>query len=379
MTSKLLIPAALAILGVVCTMRPIAATSTPQTNGGTTGNETQTRRVSFHYSPPPGPLVTALIESTEGSSVVVQRQHFLHKVAIGVPFADARPLEKAAFRADLGVEESPDEDLHGWIFRRATLTRALLALNQVFDEEWDPLNPQFSTLMLDLEPHYGDPGASRIAVMNDAIGLCHTILGQRVQVGFQGLPHQRGLNAQGVPAVRIYDSVIANQGAIFIHSRFTKKGAGWFEAGMRLTRALLDRVEPIRDGRPVIAFVWARRSAPAGFALIPDDKLRQQLRLLIDADVEISVFGTIDAETANVIRLARAVMLRIAHCRDRLHYGLSCAGTGCGCGLLTAGIDYTHYSTGDPQASPPLARLLGLGYPPGVARKSQIGTEADRR
>lgn len=286
----------------------IVFSSTAQTSGVVESDQTK-KRVTFHKSSPPGPEVSALILKYADSPVVVQRQHFLHKVVIGVRFADAKDWEKAAFRADLGVEEHEDEDLHGWIFRRAKLTQKLLALKATFEDEWDDDNPGFSTLMLDLEPHFDDPGASRLAVMNDAIGLCHTVLSQRVQVGFQGLPHQRGLNAEGAPAIRMYDSVLMNQGAIFIHSRFTKKGANWFEAGMRLTRALLDRVEPIRDGRPVIAFVWSRRSVPSGWGIIPDDKLREQLRLLIDADVEISVFGSVDAETAHVIELARSVIL----------------------------------------------------------------------
>ena len=286
----------------------IVATSSASTFSIVESNQTK-KRVTFHNSRPPGPEVSALIEQSAGTEVVVQRQHFLKKGAIGVTFADARPLEQAAFRADLGVEQQDDEDLHGWIFRRANLTAKLLALKATFEDEWDADNPGFSTLMLDLEPHFVDAGGSRLAVMNDAIGLCHTILGPRVQVGFQGLPHQRGMNRRGNPPVRMHDSVLANQGAIFIHPRFTKKGAGWFQAGMRLTQALLDRVEPIRDGRPVIAFVWARRSVPAGWGVIPDELLLQQLRLLIEADVEISVFGSIDAETAHVIELARSVIL----------------------------------------------------------------------
>ena len=85
--------------------------------------------------------------------------------------------------------------------------------------------------------------------------------------------------------------------------------AGPVFAGLVWARSLLERVVTGQAGRPVIAFVWARRSAPAGFALIPDDELRQQIRLLIDADVEISVFGSFDAETAHVIELARSVIL----------------------------------------------------------------------
>ena len=281
----------------------IVATSSASTSVVVENDQTK-KRVTFHHSPPPGPLVSALIEKHAGSQVVVQRQHFIHKGFIGRTFADALPLEKAAFRADLGVEESPDEDLHGWIFRRAKLTQKLLTLKPLFADKWDNDNPQFSTLMLDLEPHFVDAGGSRLAVMNDALGLCHAILGPTVQVGFQGLPHQRGMNRKGYPPVRMHDSVLANQGAIFIHPRFTKRGPNWFAAGMRLTRALLDRVEPIRDGRPVIAFVWSRRSVPAGWGIIPDELLLQQLRLLIDANVEISVFGDIDAETAHVIELA---------------------------------------------------------------------------
>ena len=265
---------------------PIAATSAAATFGAVESEQTK-RRVTFHNAAEPGPEVSALIKKYAGSSVLVQRQHFVHKRHIGVP----------------------EDDGTGWVFEREKLTQTLLRLKPILDAEADRDNPQFLTVMFNLEPHYRNPGSSRIAVMNDALGLARTIFGQRVQVGFQGLPHQRGLNVEGVPPIRIYDSVIANQGAIFIHPRFTKKGAGWFEAGMRLTRALLSRVEPIRDGRPVIAFVWARRSAPAGFALIPDDELRQQIRLLIDADVEISVFGSFDAETAHVIELARSVIL----------------------------------------------------------------------
>lgn len=264
----------------------IVSSSSAQTFGVVESDQTK-KRVTFHKSSPPGPEVSALILKYADSPVVVQRQHFVHKRRIGVPETDGT----------------------GWRFERQKLTQTLLALKPIFEVELDRDNPQFAILMLNFEPHFVNPGSSRIAVMNDALGLVYATLGQRVQVGFQGLPHQRGLNAHGVPPVRIYDSVIANQGAIFIHPRFTKKGAGWFEAGMRLTQALLDRVEPIRDGRPVIAFVWAHRSVPAGHGLIPDDKLREQLRLLIDANVEISVFGSVDSETAHVIELARSVIL----------------------------------------------------------------------
>lgn len=284
---KTLIPVVLTIAAIACGLAlapALASIATPSAPTAAYSIAVNTQRITFHNAAQPGPEVSALIENHAGSSVVVQRQHFVHKRRIGVPEADGT----------------------GWIFEREKLTQTLLALKPIFDAEADRENPQFATLMLDLEPHFDNPGSSRIAVMNDAIGLCHAILG-RVQVGFQGLPHQRGLNAHGVPPIRMYDSVLANQGAIFIHSRFTKKGAGWFEAGMRLTRALLARVEPIRDGRPVVCFVWARRSGPAGFGLIPDDELRQQLRLLIDADVEISVFGNNDAETAHVIELALEV------------------------------------------------------------------------
>lgn len=270
-------------------------------------NNPTKKRVTFHYSHVPGPLVQALIEETANSTVVVQRQHFTHKGATGVPFDRARNYEKAAFRADLGVEETEDEDLHGWIFRRAKLMEKLLELKPIFEAEWDDNNPQFSTLMLDIEPHYEDPGASRIAMMNDALGLCHTVLGSKVQVGIQGLPHQRGLNQKGAIPVRMYDSVITNQGAIFIHPRFSKRGNNWFEAGMRLTQALLDRVEPIRDSRPVIAFIWTRHSTEHW--LIPDDQILQQIRLLAAANVEISIFSAIDAETAHVIELVRSVLL----------------------------------------------------------------------
>ena len=311
----LLVAGLVAVVWAVSTTPPhlaasasLTSTSAPEIT--TVAEREQTKkRVTFHHSPPAGPLVSALIEKYAGTEVIVQRQHFIHKGFLGRTFADALPREKAAFRADLGVEEEPDEDLHGWIFRRAKLAQKLLTLKPLFEDEWDNDNPQFSTLMLDLEPHFVDAGGSRLSVMNDALGLCHSILGPAVQVGFQGLPHQRGMNRKGYPPVRLHDSVLANQGAIFIHPRFTKRGPNWFAAGMRLTQALLDRVEPIRDGRPVIAFVWSRRSVPAGWGIIPDELLLQQLRLLIDANVEISVFGDIDAETAHVIELARSVIL----------------------------------------------------------------------
>ncbi len=266
-----------------------AEASTASTVAGqTSGINGRTKsRVTFHYSHPPGPRVSALIGKYAGTSVVVQRQHFVHKCRIALP-----------------VENS-----HDWIFQREKLRMSLLRLRQSFENEWDPDNPQFSTLMLDLEPHWDNLGHSRIDVMQDALGMCLDILGQSVQVGFQGNPHQRGLNSKGVPPIRIYDSILSAQGAIFIHARFSSRGNNWVTKGMALTKHLLDRVEPIRDGRPTIAIVAAERSDNTRSGLIPDDVLIEQLRLLVAANVEICVYGLVDAETAHVIELARRVIL----------------------------------------------------------------------
>ncbi len=245
-----------------------------------------TKRVTFHHAPTPGPAVSALIAEHASSEVVVQRQHFIHKRQIAHPWDDTK-----------------------WYFEREKLTESLEELRETFSEdERDDENPQFATLMLDLEPHWENLGHSRLDVMQDALGLCHTILGQRVQVGFQGNPHQRGLNDPSTPPIRIYDSILAMQGAIFIHPRFTNKGGRWFEKGMILTRALIGRVCPIRDHRPVIAFIWPRHST--GHWLIPDSMLIEQILLLTGNAIEISVFGPNDEETAHVIELARSVQLQ---------------------------------------------------------------------
>lgn len=243
-----------------------------------------TRRVTFHNANP-DPLTFALVAKYAGTEVVVQQQHFIRKTRIA---------------------EIVDGE---WVFLEDKLRDTLLDLKPVYEDEWNWREPQFSTLMLDSEPIDELYGSKRIEVLQDALGLCHQILGQTVQVGFYANPSHKALpNTR--PPVYFLDGVLAQQGAIFIICNFSNRGGKWFEKGMRQTQTLLDRIESIRGDRPVIGYVWPRRWPNAGFEIIPDDKLLEHLRLLNDHNVEISVADfDIDAEGVHLIELARSVVM----------------------------------------------------------------------
>lgn len=243
-----------------------------------------TRRVTFHNANP-GPLTLALVAKYEDTEVVVQQQRFIHKTRIAKIVDDE------------------------WVFLEDKLRDTLLDLKPEYEDEWNWRQPQFSTLMLDSEPIDALYGSKRIEVLQDALGLCHQILGQTVQVGFYANPTHKGL-PNGRPPVYFLDGVLAQQGAIFLVCNFSNRGSKWFEKGMQQTQTLLDRIESIRGDRPVIAYVWPRRWPSADFEIIPDDKLLEHLRLLNDHNVEISVANfSIDAEGVHLIELARSVVM----------------------------------------------------------------------
>lgn len=272
----------LGIAAVVLQMALIAGTESAPTSAYPIAVTTQ--RVTFHNANP-GPLTLALVEEYAGTEVVVQQQRFVHKARIA-KIVDGE-----------------------WVFLEDKLRATLLDLKPVFEDEWNWRLPQFSTLMLDSEPIATLYGAQRIEVLQDALGLCHQILGQTVQVGFYANPSHKGLG-NGRPPDRYLDGVLAQQGAIFLTCNFSNSGGKWFEKGMRQTQTLLDRIESIRGDRPVIGYVWRRRWPSAGFDVIPDDKLLEHLRLLIDNDVEISVAAfNIDADGVHLIELARSILL----------------------------------------------------------------------
>lgn len=243
-----------------------------------------TRRVTFH-NPDPGPLTLALVTKYADTNVLVQHQHWVRKARIA-------------------------EIVNGeWMFLEDKLRNTLLDLKPVFEDEWNWRQPQFSTLMLDSEPIDKLYGAKRIEVLQDALGLCHQILGQTVQVGFYAIPSHKAL-PNGRPPVYYLDGILDQQGAIFIICNFSNKGNNWFTKGMLQTQTLIDRIASTRGNRPVTAYVWRRRWPVAGYDIIDDDKLVQHLRLLLDNEVEISVadFG-IDMDSVHLIELARKVNL----------------------------------------------------------------------